>query len=470
MRTAILHYHLRPGGVTRVIEMAEDALNAAGCEVLVCCGEKPPPECRVQSVAVVPELAYGVSAGGADGIRVGVDRACRKRWGRTADILHVHNHSLGKNASLPAAVAAWAGEGRALILQMHDFAENARPANYRLLREEFGECLARVLYPSGGNVRLATLTSHAAQKLRMAGAGPVVLPNPVKVPERRQAISAADFSGECLVVYPSRGIGRKNVGEFLLHAAHAPHGEVYAITSRPTGGVEGTAFLAWQEFADRLGLPVVFDAAGKLGAGVYDFLHGADACVTTSMEEGFGMAFLEPWVAGRGLAGRNLPGVTADFEAEGINLSHLYESVPVELDPASIRALTEEISRTVESSLLAYGRPSSSGLITNARQAVLSEKTADFGRLPSHLQQKLIANRQLPSPPPIQFPTKAMVAENQNAIQAFCDPDLYGQKLSALYTDTLAQSPSAEFIDPAKVLDACLDFHGFAFCLRLDSK
>jgi len=55
----------------------------------------------------------------------------------------------------------------------------------------------------------------------------------------------------------------------------------------------------------------------------------SDFCITTSIQEGFGMAFLEPWMAGRPVIGRNLPCVTSDMKAAGIELPGLYDHLVV---------------------------------------------------------------------------------------------------------------------------------------------
>ena len=60
MRAAFIHYHLRGGGVTRVIRHAVETLKRTGGEYVVFSGEPPatddvPPE----NVCVLPELAYG---------------------------------------------------------------------------------------------------------------------------------------------------------------------------------------------------------------------------------------------------------------------------------------------------------------------------------------------------------------------------------------------------------------------------
>ena len=58
LRVAIVHYHLRRGGVTRVIESAREALKGRGIELLILSGEDPRPEAGSQSVRVIPALNY----------------------------------------------------------------------------------------------------------------------------------------------------------------------------------------------------------------------------------------------------------------------------------------------------------------------------------------------------------------------------------------------------------------------------
>ena len=65
MRVAIVHHHLRPGGVTRVIENAVSSLEAKGHEVIVLVGRACPPTSQIADrVAVVDGLGYRQSADG----------------------------------------------------------------------------------------------------------------------------------------------------------------------------------------------------------------------------------------------------------------------------------------------------------------------------------------------------------------------------------------------------------------------
>ncbi len=463
MQIAILHYHLRPGGVTRVIELAWAALADLGVEALVLSGEPQPMTGKIpeRCVRVVSELRYG--AGVAEDLASSVDAACRSHWGTPADLIHTHNHALGKNFSLPAAVARWAKDGRALVLQLHDFAENARPANYHGLCETFGgaEGLSRLLYPYGGKVLPVCLTQGAAAKLGQAGA--VVLPNPIVLPEGGNSLP--EFASEELFVYPTRGIQRKNLGEFLLHAALANPGEHYLITSAPADGRELAVYEQWQELADELRLPVTFDATRKFGRPVYDFLFAADHCVTTSMEEGFGMAFLEPWIAGKGLMGRELSPVTKDFRDAGVDLDALYDRFEVPTGVLNRLEVDHMIESRLKSLLAAYDLPMTTERLASANQAVWSPSGADFGRLDFDTQCSLITQaRDLALVKPAQKPpTHEVIRKNQGIITESFSSAAYGARLLSMYHQLLeAPVSKPQFLNAKEVLLAVLDLGDFA--------
>jgi hypothetical protein len=57
---------------------------------------------------------------------------------------------------------------------------------------------------------------------------------------------------------------------------------------------------------------------------VGDIVRVADLIITTSVLEGFGFAYLEPWILDRPVIGRSIPFITPDFQLKGIKLGHLY--------------------------------------------------------------------------------------------------------------------------------------------------
>ena len=465
MRIAILHYHLRPGGVTRVIELAWEALAARGIEPLVISGEPRPPACRLplHAVAVVPELAYDSTS---DPIPA-IEAACRRHWGAPADVFHTHNHSLGKNSALPRAVAHWAKAGRALVLQIHDFAENSRPGNHRLLREAFGGFpgLSRTLYPHAGHIALACLTHGAAAKLEALGARCHILPNPILLPRGGTPFEARDAECESLTVYPTRGIPRKNLGEALLHAAFAQPGEKFLITSAPEKGEDLAAYQSWQQLAGHLSLPILFDTARTFQRPVEEFLLGANHCLTTSIEEGFGMAFLEPWSAGKSLKGRNLPAVTRDFLRDGIVLPSLYPRWDIPSEILDRPAVSTRLAARLQALLNAYEQTSTPEHLDRILSAVWSDRGADFGRLDLTTQIEILQSphlRNLPRPhtPPT---SPEIIRSNQGILRKTYSLSNYALRLTTLYQGILtAPAAAANFLDASKVLSHILDLDDFS--------
>ncbi len=116
-------------------------------------------------------------------------------------------------------------------------------------------------------------------------------------------MTANELQADRLIVYPCRGIRRKNIGEALLLASTLEPGEKLVLTAPPMTPSDQVLYARWKRVAERLRLPVIFEGQTLLGRTTVDFLRGASLCLTTSVTEGFGMAFLEPWLAGVSLAG-----------------------------------------------------------------------------------------------------------------------------------------------------------------------
>jgi FMN phosphatase YigB (HAD superfamily) len=359
MRLAIVHHHLNRGGVTSVIVNHLHSLATLPAErrpervAILYDGQHDGwpeglPDAFPIELVIEPALAYDPAGAKADPAALAQTLAARLAACGLAPadtFLHTHNHSLGKNASLPGALSLLAEEGWRMLLQIHDFAEDNRPDNYHHLQEAIGETdpgrLGPALYPQGPGIHYATLTERDADILRSAGvsAGRLhVLSNPAaefgEMPSQEEArervFSALGLPPTArLIVYPVRGIRRKNLGEMLLLSALAPEGTYIAVTLRPKNPVEAASFERWRLLAESLGLPCRFDIGsprveGGYGCEFKDALAAADAILTTSVAEGFGMVFLEAWLAGKPLIGRDLPEITREFKAAGMRFRSLW--------------------------------------------------------------------------------------------------------------------------------------------------
>lgn len=404
MKVAIVHYHLRGGGVTRVVSHQVALLRERGVSTVTVVGEGAQVDFSCGDVRVLPELAYDDRRSSAEcrGAGERLLAVCREALGGPPDLIHVHNHSLGKNAALPTAVEELAAVGQALVLQLHDFAEDWRVRNFTLLRDRFGdgrvESLTGRLYPNRGNVHYAVLNRRDADFLVRAGVveGRVhVVPNAVslELPDAAGVESAVPWGeGRRLFVYPTRGIRRKNTGEFLLWAAMADAPEdVFAMTLAPKNPVEREFYDPWVEYAQERNLPVVFELMSKVSIPFSEVLRRAEAVVTTSVTEGFGLAFLEPWLVGTRLLGRNLPEITGGFDEVGIDLDALYDELTV---PASwcggVNAVVAEFMDRITRTLRRFDAGfDEADLLTQCRRLVVDGRI-DFGRLDERNQRRVI--------------------------------------------------------------------------------
>lgn len=477
LRVAIVHYHLHPGGVTRIIEHAVAALRAGGAEAVILTGEPPEQEWDVP-VRVLPALGYEERRPACTSRELAgqMEAAVREALGAPADLWHVHNHSLGKNLAVPGALHGMVGEGRRLLLQIHDFAEEGRPANYRRMLDAVGEGdgarLTAQLYPQAPQVHYAVLNGRDQALLTAAGFVPSrlhSLPNPVSLGGMDAAPPPS--AGRRLWLYPTRAIRRKNLGEFLLWAAAARGDDEFGTTLAPRNPLERPAYERWRAVANRLDLPVRFELGEQPGVRFEELLGAAHALVTTSIAEGFGMAFLEPWLAGRAVTGRDLPEITAEFVDVGVNLDGLYERLEVPVEWVGREVLEQAAGQGLQRIMHAYGRQPMPDDVGQVLTAWISDGQVDFGRLDESLQQQVIERVAASAsaaaqivPPRLVGPEQQgdSLARNREAVLENFSLDHYGPRLLEVYREvmeTTVESPEAlsgealldEFLKPERL-------------------
>ncbi|MCO8121218.1 hypothetical protein NHH03_05670 [Stieleria sp. TO1_6] len=369
MNVVILHSHFRRGGVTQVVENQLAALSESisGRVVLASGGRNDglsQQSLRHSEQLIIEGLDYDAVTGASiDGLQdraeqlvnqIAVALQQRKLF-PDQTVLHWHNHSLGKNVAVPLVVRLLATQhGYSQLLQIHDFAEDYRPQNYTQLikgvrtlfpAESEQRVLTPFLYPRLDSIRYATLTSGDARALSAVGVDRSrvhVLPNCVTLTDDSPADQSAARAKLCRAaglptdsrwcVYPVRGIRRKNVGEFLLLSRLLPVGTFAGITLAPETDIESQSYRRWREIAQVVAPQTVFDAGRIEGISFLDNLSAAEFVISTSVAEGFGMAYLEPWLAGRGVIARRLPNVVNDFQAAGVQLDRFYDAVWIPAD------------------------------------------------------------------------------------------------------------------------------------------
>jgi glycosyltransferase involved in cell wall biosynthesis len=399
MRVAIVHYHLRTGGVTRIIQHTCSVLAARGAQTLILTGDLPASSWNVP-IRAVRGLGYeghGLVASGRE-LAAELLAATRDIFGTVPDLWHVHNHTLGKSLVLPQALHALADEGHRLLLQIHDFPEDGRPLNYQRQLEHIGsgdrDRLSAILYPQAPHVHYAVLNGRDFAFLHTAGVVQEqlhLLPNPVQIHSAPSTKSAdIEFPHGRLWLYSTRAIRRKNLGEFLLWAALAESEEMFATTQGPKNPLERPAYDRWRRLAEELRLAVQFEIGTVSHADFEKLICSAYALVTTSVAEGFGLAFLEPWLAGRAVTGRKLTEITAGFEQVGVNFPGLYERVDVPVHWLGYRTLKDRVWQGLTRVMAAYGRTPKADDLSRVLSAWIHDGCVDFGRLDEPLQEAII--------------------------------------------------------------------------------
>ncbi|MCP3966161.1 MAG: glycosyltransferase [Lentisphaerae bacterium] len=428
MKTAILHHHLHPGGVTRVIEMQLAAL--AGCpeitDLQLITGDEKIHDELLPKVEQLrnPMLNY-----------MDYRQMTPKQLNHTYikiieyllevtdvdTVIHVHNINLGKNPVMTAALHALIENGRPIVNHIHDFAED-RPDNMcaltSVIEGHFGRKLHEVLYPVAKNCQYAVLTLMDKQRLidfDIPAEKITVLPNPASIGpslSEQETIAAIKKVNATLntntqlpnYVYPVRGIRRKNIGEFILLAAMFHDKANWIITLPPRNPVEKVEYDNWKEFCNKHNIEVIFEAGEKCA--FKEVMAAADRAVTTSIREGFGMIFIEAWLFGKAVVGRDLP-VSEDFKEVGVKMPGLYQRILVD---------------------------------------VPDDGEADFGMLPQVIQVKIIKNLLTNSASRIKFLeendiledvfkefTVDLIDSNCKIIKKEYSLEKYGQNLLKLY-------------------------------------
>jgi hypothetical protein len=475
MSVAIVHYHLGQGGVSRVIATASRLMTMAGIRHVILAGPSPEAPEPGLPVRLVGGLQYGGQGGDAADLLERMRAAALAALGEAPNIWHFHNHSLGKNPRLPEVVARLAAENGRLLLHIHDLAEDGRPENAANLTG------CRDLYPLGPRVHYAFLNSRDRERFVSAGlpeTGAHLLENPIAV---RPA--AASAPGPPLLLYPVRGIRRKNLGELVLLTALSPPGTRAAIARAPLNSRWSSVHDGWRRFSAEMELPVQFDVADRVAPGqsadrsFEAWLSRATHLVTTSVSEGFGMVFLEAAALGKPLLGRNLPHLARDHAARGIRAGRLYDKLLVPAEWIDRTILERRLREALDASWNAWQRPPPS---CSPAAALCQDGWLDFGNLPEDLQQGVIRKLREPgmklrpqveidarTRPAAEWLAEALAERQPTATPAQLapySPAACQEKTAAIYQLLMNAPPSpVHALDPAKILDAHLTPETFHF-------
>ncbi|MDA3894605.1 MAG: hypothetical protein PF482_00505 [Desulfobacteraceae bacterium] len=380
MKIAFLHYHLKPGGVTTVIRQQIRALKD-NCEILIITGEKPQAELGVKTI-VIPEIAYdqpGIEQPLPEISGKKIIKAISDHWPSGCDVLHVHNPLLSKNQQLLKILKILSRNNVRLLLQIHDFAEDGRPWVYDADED----------YPS--NCHYSVINSRDYHILLKSGLNKSGLHLLINMVTPFNVLPVKKISMD-YVLYPVRAIRRKNIGEAILLSLFFPGNDSLAITLPPNSIRDWHYYNLWKQFAKDSHLNVIFEASEHHA--FLDLIQSAKRIITTSISEGFGFSFLEPWTAGQMLSGRHLADICTDFSAKDMALDHLYDNILIPINAIDQKQFFDQWKSCILENAATFKITVSETAIDRAYKNMTSGNDIDFGILDEHFQKIIITSIQ----------------------------------------------------------------------------
>jgi glycosyltransferase involved in cell wall biosynthesis len=170
-----------------------------------------------------------------------------------------------------------------------------------------------------------------------------------------------------------------------------------------------TGYMKWLRFCQDNNIDIKFESGNLVNH--EELINISDFCLTTSTREGFGMAFLESWLAGTPVIGRDIPCVTNDLRKAGIHFPRLYSGITVKsgTQVKDFKDFTSGEQEEIIKEVL---------LNTSSRSRILRDNPF-LGSLLDDIPAE-------------------MILENQVVVKNEFSLEKYGEKLLAIYRDVSA--------------------------------
>ena len=460
MKIAFIHYHLKTGGVTTCLKQQLEALKN-DCDMCVITGEPAPANFPVKTFHI-PQLAYSSvyhKPFEPEDVAAAVASNIRSQFNGPCDIVHVHNPLLAKNAKFLAILKAMQKGGLNLLLQVHDFAEDGRAHLY--FDEDYpADCHYCVVNSRDYQMLLASgLKEQGLHPLFNCVSQPQTPPDPV--------------AQRPFVVYPIRAIRRKNIGEAILLSLFFGDREKLAITLPPNSAADIASYRDWKVFVDDSRLRVDFDRG--LSEPFEAIVYSARYLLTTSITEGFGFSFLEPWLFNKLVCGRKLSDICIDFESRGVCLDHMYTQLKVPVDGFDSNGFFDKWKRTIKDTARFFNLQIDPEQIRSAYDAITTGGMIDFGLLAENFQKQVLRHllsgkahvQKLKSLNPLLSKIdraaleKNIIASNRDAVVRNYNMSQYRQNLLNMYAQVDATAVQQR-INKKKLLAEFFDLRRFS--------
>lgn len=363
MTLVIIHYHLRPGGVRRVIELAAPFLVREApvpiTRVVLATGEPADRSWHQHfagqmnglpvEVLIEPAFHYVSEQRLAPPtIKLRIRRALRallmNTEGRRATVW-VHNPGVGRNFPLIRELSAvCAQRAIPLIAHHHDWWFDNRWGRWPEMRRSgvrSSTSAAQIVFPSHpGVLHVAINQADAAILSAQVGKRALWLPNLSEptpsppVPRVREAkrwlYKRLAKDPDPIWLLPCRTLRRKNIAEALLLTRWLRPQAWLVVTGASSSKDEDPYFHALEQAARehhwRLRLGVLGGDEGSKPS-VAELMAACEAVLLTSIQEGFGLPYLEAAAARRPLIARRLPNIAPDLHRFGYRFPQSYDDI-----------------------------------------------------------------------------------------------------------------------------------------------
>ena len=365
MKLVIVHYHLRPGGIRRIIELATPHLMRAAprpiTRIILAIGQRADRQWHddfAQALQGVPVEVIVQPSFNYLSEQRGSPQRIQARIRRALEILladanaenclvWAHNLGVGRNLLLSRELATDCARGKiSLVAHHHDWWFDNRWSRWPEMRR-FGfrtlSASARAVFPEPGKVFHAAINHADATILsRHVGQRAFWLPNLTKpAPQptinkvrnvRRWLANKLAHRETPVWLLPCRTLRRKNLAEALLLTRWL-RPQAWLVVTGTVSSADEVAYARALEKAAlqhhwRLRLGVLRDRESRKPS-VTELLAASEAVLLTSIQEGFGLPFLEAAASARPLIARRLPNIMPDLHRFGFRLPQTYDEIHV---------------------------------------------------------------------------------------------------------------------------------------------
>jgi glycosyltransferase involved in cell wall biosynthesis len=372
-----IHYHLRAGGVTTVIQRYSEAfakLTNCDSQSIVMCNENISDADNYTKIVRVNECEYKNYTdetefiNDREKIEFSLDKCIYEQHKQGRVVVIAHNLALGKNLALTSAfynsAIRYSQDTITFFSVLHDFAEEGRINEIDAIRnvERFQNDIKKQMYCIGAPVKIVVPSKSTMYMMRKFGFDVATVSNPVNCDKHvvnKNTIENIRYSlfsnthkqllpfdkNKRIAYYPVRIIPRKNIYEAILISC------IFFDSSLITGPSGNSVqdiirYRNLDDFVRRNKLPVITDVIAKCDLQnkyheklVETIMLASDYVVSTSVSEGFGYTLFEPWIQQKMLIARKITGFSMP---DGWNDDSMYSFLPVPVKWIDINRINKE--------------------------------------------------------------------------------------------------------------------------------